>query len=254
MSNDTTIIELTPENASEYGCPCFLNPQNKGHRRKLEWLRDRFSEGMKIKLLFLENEKKPIGFIEYTPGEYTWRAVSAPQFLFIHCIWISPKKYREQGFGSQLVESCIEDARIQDKRGVAVITSTGAFMAETPLFLKNGFISVDEESPYSLLVFSLKEGLLPVFKDWKTQLNTYKGLHLLYTNQCPWVARSIGDYISGAAELGLQLMVTELKTAQEAQNAPSIYATLNLIYNGKLLADHYISQRRFLNILKKEVI
>lgn len=35
--------------------------------------------------------------------------------------------------------------------------------------------------------------------------------------------------------------------------APSIYATFNLINNGKLLADHYISLTRFNNIIKKEL-
>jgi hypothetical protein len=47
--------------------------------------------------------------------------------------------------------------------------------------------------------------------------------------------------------------VTELKNAEQAQNAPSIYATFNLIYNGKLLIDHYISNTRFLNIINKEL-
>jgi hypothetical protein len=56
-----------------------------------------------------------------------------------------------------------------------------------------------------------------------------------------------------ATEKGLELNVIELKTPEEAQNAPSVYATLNLIHDGKLLADHYVSQRRFLDILKKEV-
>jgi len=47
------------------------------------------------------------------------------------------------------------------------------------------------------------------------------------------------------------LRFTELKNAKQAQNAPSIYATFNLIYDGKLIVDHYISQRRFQNIIDK---
>jgi hypothetical protein len=38
MSNETMIVELTPENAIEYGCSCFLNPKNEGHQKKLEIL------------------------------------------------------------------------------------------------------------------------------------------------------------------------------------------------------------------------
>ena len=111
MSNPTSIVTLTPKNYTEYGCRCFLNPKHEGHLKKLEWLKERFSEGLTIKHLFIEGEKKPIGFIEYVPGEYAWRAVDANSYLFIHCIWISPNKNKEKGYGSQLVGECIEDAR-----------------------------------------------------------------------------------------------------------------------------------------------
>ena len=52
---------------------------------------------------------------------------------------------------------------------------------------------------------------------------------------------------------GLELKVTELENAEQAQNAPSIYATFNLVSDGKLLADHYISSTRFLNVINKEL-
>jgi hypothetical protein len=39
---------------------------------------------------------------------------------------------------------------------------------------------------------------------------------------------------------------------EEAQAAPSPYAVFNLIYDGRLLADHYISETRLMNILRKE--
>ena len=47
--------------------------------------------------------------------------------------------------------------------------------------------------------------------------------------------------------------IIELKTAEEAQNAPSVYAAFNLIHKGRLLADRYISTTRFKNILNKEL-
>ncbi|MEZ5197460.1 MAG: YoaP domain-containing protein [Bacteroidales bacterium] len=55
-----------------------------------------------------------------------------------------------------------------------------------------------------------------------------------------------------AKEYGLDLQVTILKTAKEAQEAPSGYGTYSLVYKGKLLSDHYISNTRFKNILNKE--
>jgi hypothetical protein len=51
----------------------------------------------------------------------------------------------------------------------------------------------------------------------------------------------------------LEIDIVELKTAEQAQQAPSLYAVFNLVNDGKLLADHYISNTRFLNIVNKEL-
>jgi ribosomal protein S18 acetylase RimI-like enzyme len=252
---DLTLQDITENNITEYPPVCFLNPKNEGYQIKREWLQNRFAEGLKIKLLSVATEKKPVGFIEYVPGEYAWRAVDATGYLFIHCIWVSPNKYKEQGYGSLLVQECIKDAAKEDKYGVAVVTSDGPFMAGTGLFIKNVFTSVARAKPsFDLMVKPLKEGApLPQFRDCEKQLGSYKGLHVIYANQCPWVARSINDLREIAAKTGWELHVTELKTAHEAQNAPSVYAVFNLVYNGKLLVDHYISNTRFQNIIKKEL-
>ena len=248
--SDVMIISVDPSNISQYGPTCFLNPKNEGYQIKLEWLKKRFSEGLTIKLLYLKKERKCIGFIEYIPGEYAWRAVDAQGYLFIHCIWISPNKYKRIGYGSLLVQECIKDAKNEGKYGVAVVTSEGAFMAGKDLFIKNEFESIATVKPsFELMIKRLKEGPLPQFKEWEKQLSTYHGLNIIYSNQCPWVARSINDLVNLANDNGLKVNVTELKTAKQAQNAPSIYAIFNLVYNGKLLADHYISSRRFLNLI-----
>ncbi len=251
---DIVIINTDKDKISEYPPKCFLNQKNEGYQIKLEWLKKRFSEGLKIKQLYSEEERKCIGFIEYIPGEYAWRAVDAEGYIFIHCLWISPNNYKSKGYGSLLIKECIKDAEKEGKYGVAVVTSEGAFMAGKDLFLKNGFESVASAKPsFELMIKTLKKGPLPKFRNWKRQLSKYDGLNIIYSNQCPWVARSIKELDEIAKENDLDLKVTELKNAEEAQNAPSIYATFNLVYNGKLLADHYISSRRLLNIINKEM-
>ena len=87
----------------------------------------------------------------------------------------------------------------------------------------------------------------------KIKIQIKQGLNILYSNQCPWVARSLNELEEVAKENGLELNITELKNAKDAQNAPSIYATFNLIYDGKILADHYVSKKRFQNIINKEL-
>ena len=252
--NNIKIVSVDANNISKYEPTCFLNPKNEGYQIKCDWLTKRFAEGMRIKLLYLEGVKKPIGFIEYVPIEHAWRAVEAKGYMFIHCLWVSPNKYKRKGYGSILIEECLKDAKKNNLNGVAVVTSEGAFMAGKDLFLKNGFRSAASAKPsFELMVKMFNKFPEPKFKICDSQLSKYKGLNIIYSNQCPWVARSIKELQEIAKKQDLELNIIELKTAEHAQNAPSIYAVFNLVYNGKLLADHYISSRRFMNIIKSEV-
>ena len=246
------IISVNEKNLVQYPPLCFINPKNEGSIKKIEWVREQLPLGLKIKLLYLENTKKCNGYIEYIRGENAWRAVNASGYTFIHCIWISPNKYKEQGYATRLLETCLKDARENNQYGVAVVTSEGSFMTGEALFSKNGFKTIARAEPsYQLMVKTFREGSLPYFKDWQKRLAGYQGWHLVYSRQCPWVARSISELMDVAQKHAINLNVTELKTPQEAQNAPSVYAVFNLIYNGQILADHYISTRRFENLIKK---
>jgi hypothetical protein len=247
------IIDVNLDNISLYTPTCFQNPDNEGYKIKLEWLKKRFSEGLKIKLLYIENDKKCHGYIEYIPGEYAWRAVDAEGYLFIHCIWIYPNNIKHKGFGSLLVDECIKDTMEQKRNGVAVISGDVTFMAKEELFIKNKFKVVEESGPFRLLAKSFKKGPMPKFRDAEKQLKKYKGLNIVYSNQCPWVSKFVLDINDIVKRKNLDLKITELKTSKQAQNAPSIYSVFNLVYNGKILADHYISITRFQNIINKEL-
>jgi hypothetical protein len=65
--------------------------------------------------------------------------------------------------------------------------------------------------------------------------------------------RSAEDLRDEAEKHGLELKVTVLTTAQEAQNAPSYYGVFSLVWDGQLLSDHYVSRARFRNILKSRL-
>jgi hypothetical protein len=248
-----SIIDLTKENLLDYlaGPACFLNPTHPAAKTKADWLKERFKEGMKVKILCVEGEKKPVSLLEYTKGENAWRAVKAKNYLFIHCLWTYPNKYKKKNYSSDLIQACIVEAKKEGLNGVAVITSEGSFMASREVFEKNGFKSVDYRKPHDLMVLELKKGDEPKFMDTESALKKYDGLHIVYSKQCPWVIRFIEEAKELIEKSGAK--VTELKTAKEAQEAPSIYATFNMVYNGKLLADHYISTTRFKNILSKEL-
>lgn len=252
MNREVNIVDVNLNNISAYPARCFLNPKNEGCVIKAGWLKKRFSEGLKIKQLYIDGSGTCHGFIEYVPGENAWRAVDAKGYMFIHCLWIYPNKLKQKGYGSMLIKECIKDAKKLSCSGVAAVTGTGSFIADKDVFFKNGFRSVETSDKFELLILPLKKSNLPKFKDFQKQLKKYKGLNIVYSNQCPWIAKSIESLSSIAKKSKLTLKVTELKTPKQAQNAPSVYSVFSLIYDGRILADNYISDTRFKNIIKNE--
>ena len=252
---EINIIDIDENNILKYGFYCVNNPKHEGYRLKLDWLKMQFQNGLKIKLLYSDTEG-PAGFIEYIPGEYSWRAVKAYDYYMVHCIWIKSKKHQGSGNASLLVNSCIEDSVAENKIGVAMVTSSGPFLAGKELLLKNGFEITDSTPPgFELLVKKNSDGPTPKFNgNRESRLKKYSGLNIIFANQCPYVAKSVKELVSVAKSKGLSISTIELKTPEEAQDAPSPYGVFSIIYNGKLLADHYISERRFNNILNKEIL
>ena len=253
MNDKVKIIEVTPENVAEVGVFCIKDKKAAGFQQKVAWFQQKINEGLKIQIA-TDEKGKQLGFIEYLPSELAWRPIKADQYLFIHCIAIFGKKARTQGLGSALVKRCEEDALKSQKDGVCVMSSDGAWMANKSLFEKNGFAIADQSGRFELLHKKINDqAVAPKFHDWQAQLAQYEGWHLIYANQCPWHEKSVSDLGQVAFEREIGLQVTRLDTPQEAQEAPSGFGTFALIRDGKLLADHYISQTRFRNILKKEL-
>jgi len=250
---DASLVRVGPENLSECGIGCIRNRDNPGYGRKVKWLRKRFAEGLRI-LLFLDDREKALAFLEYVPGEFAWRPVDAQGWLFVHCLWVFASGQQVGGLGGRLIRACIEDAERAGSTGVAATVSDGTWMAGKEIFLHNGFTKTAERDRFELVVYRLREGAEPRFRDIDSNRASYRGLHIVYSDQCPMLLKSVNDLSQMAAEYGLNLRVTVLKSAREAQNAPSYYGAFSLLWNGRLLSDHYVSKGRFRNILRKEIL
>jgi hypothetical protein len=248
------ITSVNTENITAHpGVICFINPKHPSYPLKVEWLKERFSEGLQIKLLYIDGQKKASGFIEYVPGEFAWRAVSAKSYMFIHCLYVYPNNNKNQGYGSLLIDSCLEDARKQGLAGVAVMASKLAFLADEDILLKNGFVQADsDEQGNFLLVKQFGKAMLPFFNRIAGNDEKFKGLHILYSCQCPWVARLIEEINESGLTEKLNIKIREIETAAEAQQAPAFYGVFNFLRDSKVLADRYVSLTRFKNILKQE--
>lgn len=247
------VVNIDSTNVCDYALCGYKSVKQEGYKRKTEWLKKRFAEGMRTKVLHVP-EEGAVGYIEYTPGEYTWRPIEAPGYLTIHCIMIYRKKYKEAGYGSLLLNECLKDAKQRKVNGVAVVTSGGTWMAGSGLFLKHGFESVDTAPPsFDLMVKKMRTGPVPRFRgEWEEKARQCgKGLVIIRSDQCPCIAKFAGEITEAAGALGMSVRVKELKTCRQAQSVPSAYGIFNLVYDGRLIADHPVSKTRFMNIMKQ---
>ena len=250
--NATKIIDVTPDNVEQETLFCIKNIKKPGFESKRKWFEKRYKEGLRLKIL-KDSTDKMLGFIEYIPAADAWRPVDANNFMFIHCTYIYSKKERNKGLGSMLINEAEKDAKERNMDGLCVMTSDGSWIADKRIFEQNGFNEVDKRGRFEL--FSKKwntKAIDPKLLDWTLQQKNYQGWHLVYADQCPWHEKSVEAMLNVAMDFGIDLKVTKLDTTQEAKKAPSGFGVFNLLYNGKLLEDHYLSATRFKNILKKE--
>jgi GNAT superfamily N-acetyltransferase len=250
------IIEMTPKDAGKVPLCGHKDPSKEAYRHKFQWIKKRMSEGLKVKMLSTPDDGL-VGYIEYVPGERAWRAVNAENYMFIHCIHIQ-KRCKGRGYGTLLIKDCVKDAQRIGMNGVAVVTREGTWMVGKELFLKNGFEEVEKALPdFSLLVKKFKKSApTPSFKgEWDKKLKKFgKGLTIISSGQCPQNVKMVNDIAEIARErYRIQPKIVEYKSYKEAQNAPWPFAISGLLYNGKLVADHPISGKRFQNIMEKEV-
>lgn len=250
------IIDTTSENILEFGICGYKSMKTPGFPEKVAWLKERFREGMKIKTLYHERDGAQ-GMIEYLPGEYCWRPVQAQGYLFIHCLFVGFKRvHKSKGYASLLLDECEKDARSENRHGVAVVTRESAFMVGKGIFLKRGFEVVDHAPPdFELLVKKFAETApAPKFTgNWDNKLSRYgKGLTIIRADQCPYTVKNVSEIRDSAERLyGIKPEVIDLQNCAEAQNAPCAFGTFCIIFNGEIIADHPISNRRFTNIMDK---
>jgi GNAT superfamily N-acetyltransferase len=245
------IIEVTPENVEETGFFCLMSRRkSEGYERKLNWLRGRFEEGLRIKMLDLSQGGR--GFIEYIPGEYAWRPVEAHGYLFIHCLWVVGKS-KGNGYAKLLLRECLADARRGGFRGVAMVTSEGNWLVGKKLLVDRGFNSVDHAAPsYELLAKPMGSAPLPLFPtDWDRRAASFgDGLTVVRTDQCPYIDDAVNTALDVGRERGMKVQVVELTSSRELrERAPSPYGVFSIVVDGEVLSHYYQPKNRLTELL-----
>jgi GNAT superfamily N-acetyltransferase len=246
------VVDINNQNVKEKGFFCYMSKKKTpGYQRKLRWLKDRFDEGMRIKMLDLAQGGR--GFIEYIPGEYAWRAVNAEGYMFIHCIWVAGKS-KGKGNGSLLLNECIEDARNSGTKGVAMVTSERNWLVAKKFLAKHSFESVAQHPPFELMVKKFGDTASPSFSgDFEKRLQSCgKNITIFRSDQCPYIDAAVNAALQAAQEVGSKARVIELKSAEDVRRlSPSPYGVFQIVHNGKLFTYHSLAKEDLTERLRK---
>ena len=245
--NDIRIVTVDQTNVETQRFFCYKSkPKTEGYQRKLTWLKERFSEGMRIQILY--DGKRSFAFIEYIPAEYAWRAVHAEGYMLIHCIWVVGSG-KHKGFATTLLAMCEADARQAGMHGVTMATSSRIWLVDKPILLKNGYQVVDQAPPsFDLLVKKFNDAPNPSFpQDWAERAARFgDGLTVLHSDQCPYIPHAVNNAQKYAQESGIPIQTIDLQSAEEVRTtSPSPYGLFGIIYNGRLLSYHYLQKVDF---------
>jgi len=240
------IIDVQAGNVEETGFFCYMSKRKtEGWRRKLLWLKKRFAEGLRIKMLKLPER----GFIEYVPGEYAWRAIHAKGYMVVHCLWVVGRS-KGKGLASALLEACIEDTRRAGMKGVAMLASEGSYLKWKRFLAEHGFVTVDTAPPYfELMAKKFGKARSPSFaKDLGGKARVFgKGLTILRTEQCPYFEDATQALLDTAKKKGIPSRVIDLSTAKEVRDlAPSPYGVMSVVLDGRVIPSHYQAREALL--------
>lgn len=248
---DIEIIDLTPENISEYGVCGYKDVRKQLElRRKIDWFNKFYPKGLRIKAV-ISGTGGYQGMLEYIPGEYAHRPVRADGYMFIHCIFVGFKKeFKGKGYASALIDSCILEAENLDMKGVAVVTRKGSFMADKEIFLKKGFTHVDSAEPdFELLALKFNKTVKdPVFNIVSPDKYS-NGLTIIRSAQCPYSVKNVNAILETAKKMNIDAKLIEINDHLSARNTPCAFGTFCIIYDRKVISHHPISNTRFESIM-----
>ena len=251
------IIDVNEKNLDEYGLFCKKTKKTlAGYQNKVNWIKERFKEGLKYKLLIVKegNKETSRGMIEYIPGEYNWRGIQANGWMVIHCLWVVGK-HKKKGYGSNLLQECIKDAKEAGMHGVVGMSADkGGFVPKTKIYLNNGFEKVDEMKPYFGLYAKFlnekapKPKFHPISNDKVKEYS--KGITILYSDQCPYIVDFIDELEKEIKTKKDSFNVIKLNNCKEAQhNGVHPYGTYCIACKGEITLYKRTTKKEILEFL-----
>lgn len=248
----TAFINITEDNLYNEHLCCIIRTRkfHPGIDAKRKWLDDRLKEGHVFRKL---NEKATV-FIEYAPLEVSWVPIVGDNYYYIYCLWVLGE-YKGKGYGRELMEYCLNDAKENGKSGICMLGSKRqkSWLSDQSFAKKFGFEIVDDtENGYELLALSF-DGTVPKFaENAKKEKIDNKELTIYYDMQCPYVEQKINYVKNYCEENDVPLSLIQVETLKQAKGLPCVFNNWAVFYNGKFETVNLLSDINTLKrILKK---
>ena len=244
-------LNLTEENLDREHLCCIIRSKkpHPGVETKRAWLRGRLQEGH----VFRKLDAKGVVFIEYAPLETAWVPVEGDNYLYIYCLWVSGE-FKGKGYGRQLMEYCLADARAKGKSGVCMLGAEKqkAWLSDQAFAEKYGFETVDTTlDGYRLLALSF-DGTKPRFgENAKRQAIEPRELTVYYSAQCPYIYQSVELVRKTCQELETPCTLIPVDTLDKAKSLPCVFNNWAVFYRGKFVTVNLLDAAALKRLLKK---
>jgi GNAT superfamily N-acetyltransferase len=234
-------ITLNAENLSDEHLCCAIadKKHQAGVAAKKAWLSERLGEGH----VFRKLDQKGKVFIEYAPLENAWVPVVGGNYIYIYCLWVSGS-FKGKGYGKQLLEYCINDAKKQNKSGVCIISAKKKkpFLSDKKFMQRYSFETVDTAGEYELLALSF-DGTKPEFApNAKKQRIDSKTLTIYYGMQCPYIPNCIEQIQNYCSGNDIQVDLIQVDTLEKAKTVPCVFNNWAVFYNGNFETVHLLNE------------
>lgn len=244
-------VTLTPDKlATEHLC-CIIRSKkpHPGVEAKRQWLAQRLPEGHVFRKL---NEKATV-FMEYAPLETAWVPVEGDNYLYIYCLWVLGE-YRGKGYGRQLMDDCLADAKAKGKSGVCMLGADKqkAWLTDQGFAEKYGFQTVDTTpNGYRLLALSF-DGTVPRFaENAKRMTIAQPELTIYYDLQCPYTYQSLEQVQKYCGENQVPVKIIRVDSLEQAKALPCVFNNWAVFYHGQFQTVNLLDAAAIRRILKK---
>lgn len=231
---NSEFVNLTPENLETEPLCCIVRAKpHPGVDAKRRWLAQRLAEGH----VFRKLAGKDCAFIEYAPLETAWVSVAGENFLYLYCLWVqgAPKG---RGYGRELMEYCIADARARGRSGVCMLGAAKqkAWLSDQGFAAKFGFRTVDATpGGYELLALSF-DGTAPHFSpSAKAERIAEEELTVYYDDQCPYISQRVEKLRAYCVEQGIPARFFRVESLEQAKDLPCPFNNWAVFYGGRFV-------------------